>query len=204
MTGPRKNLVGKKFGRLQALHLETEVAASNESHGQAQRGYWACRCDCGTTLRVRSDKLIHGKTISCGCLLTEIRRAKRPARAVLVAWSKATKDAIAAAKPTHQIIPLPPRKRGADMYHCLPQGTYARLFEEQGGVCAICKDPPPPGQPLCLDHDHATHQVRGLLCNGCNTGLGAFKDDIKRMAFGMQYLTAQRPVLIRGTTKEKE
>lgn len=47
----------------------------------------------------------------------------------------------------------------------------------QGGVCAICKEPPPDGKPLYVDHDHShcggprsgcRHCVRGLLCNGCN------------------------------------
>lgn len=196
MTGPRKNLVGKKFGRLQILRLETELSATNNSHGQAARGYWICQCDCGATVRARSDRLIHGKTISCGCLLTDIRRANRQDRKILVAWSKATKASIFDAKPTHNTIPIPPRKRGADKYHSLPNGTYARIFAEQGGVCAICKAPPPEGRPLHLDHDHATHQVRGLLCNACNTGLGGFKDDLMLMAYGMKYLTDKRAILV--------
>lgn len=48
------------------------------------------------------------------------------------------------------------------------------LFEKQEGRCAICRERML--RPV-LDHSHKTMEVRGLLCNGCNTGLGFFKDD---------------------------
>lgn len=54
---------------------------------------------------------------------------------------------------------------------------YARLFAEQGGVCAICGGTPKrlkkDGTPYALqaDHDHRTGAVRGLLCHRCNRAL---------------------------------
>jgi len=54
---------------------------------------------------------------------------------------------------------------------------YTRLLKQQNGVCAICKLPQVDKRKyLCVDHDHKTGKVRGLLCNLCNVGLGAFKD----------------------------
>lgn len=50
----------------------------------------------------------------------------------------------------------------------------ADMFESQAGACAIC------GNSLfesChIDHCHDTGKVRGLLCRGCNHGLGSFQD----------------------------
>lgn len=45
---------------------------------------------------------------------------------------------------------------------------YNKKFEEQNGVCAICKHPPKPGKNLCLDHNHETGEARGLLDFKCN------------------------------------
>ena len=63
------------------------------------------------------------------------------------------------------------------------------LYQKQNGCCAICgKSEEENGQRLALDHNHATHQVRALLCRHCNTGLGAFKDDEVLMSKAIEYL----------------
>ncbi len=56
---------------------------------------------------------------------------------------------------------------------------YDRMLTEQGGVCAVCGQPPTKRNTrahwdgkLCIDHDHDTGQVRGLLCNDCNLVVG--------------------------------
>lgn len=52
---------------------------------------------------------------------------------------------------------------------------YEALYEWQGGKCAICRAP---RETLVVDHCHKTNEARFLLCNGCNSGLGQFKDSI--------------------------
>jgi hypothetical protein len=66
--------------------------------------------------------------------------------------------------------------------------TYDRIFEEQGGVCAICEEFPI-GRELAVDHDHTTRAVRGLLCMRCNTGLGHFHDSIEILDRAIEYLS---------------
>lgn len=60
-----------------------------------------------------------------------------------------------------------------------------QLEEEHGGKCAICKRERP---PLCLDHDHETGRVRGLLCRKCNAALGFLDDDPDLVFTAAMYL----------------
>ena len=43
-------------------------------------------------------------------------------------------------------------------------------------------------QSWVLDHCHDTETFRGWVCHHCNTGLGAFKDDINRIRNAVAYL----------------
>jgi len=82
------------------------------------------------------------------------------------------------------------RRQAVRRKYGIEQSDYDRMFEEQGGVCKICKRPQRARRAakgadqrrLCIDHDHATGKVRGLLCDWCNTGLG-FLESPMRAAF---------------------
>jgi hypothetical protein len=63
---------------------------------------------------------------------------------------------------------------------------YQKLFESQGGKCAICGKHI--NKRLCVDHDHLTNAVRGLLCTSCNLGLGYFYDDPEIVKSALEYL----------------
>ena len=43
-------------------------------------------------------------------------------------------------------------------------------------------------QGLCVDHDHKTGQVRGLLCKGCNVALGETKDNVETLKGLIEYV----------------
>lgn len=77
--------------------------------------------------------------------------------------------------------------------HNLTQEGYNALFAAQNGVCAICKKPEVAVRrgkvlPLHIDHDHATGEVRGLLCFSCNVGLGMFKDNLNNLYSAVNYM----------------
>lgn len=64
---------------------------------------------------------------------------------------------------------------------------YSALLDRQGGVCAICGEAPD-SRLLFVDHRHSDGRIRGLLCSGCNSGLGYFRDDPARLAAAKVYL----------------
>lgn len=67
---------------------------------------------------------------------------------------------------------------------------YFQMLSAQGGGCAICGRAPQPGKVLCVDHNHQTNKVRGLLCHGCNHALGCFGDTVEGLRKAIQYLDA--------------
>ena len=58
----RKNLTGKRFGRLTALQSVGRSANNTK---------WECKCDCGKVAIVAQNNLGNGHTKSCGCLQSE-------------------------------------------------------------------------------------------------------------------------------------
>jgi hypothetical protein len=66
---------------------------------------------------------------------------------------------------------------------------YSQMLIKQNGVCKICLKPQYPiGSALCVDHNHKTGRVRGLLCYSCNAGLGKFQDNIEYLLKASYYL----------------
>ncbi|MCC9307713.1 endonuclease VII domain-containing protein [Kitasatospora sp. RB6PN24] len=43
------------------------------------------------------------------------------------------------------------------------------MYFEQDGQCAVASCV---REAKCVDHDHVTGKVRGLLCQGCNVAIG--------------------------------
>lgn len=70
----------------------------------------------------------------------------------------------------------------------LPPGSLARMLNAAGGACQICGVVFKSEKAAKIDHDHKTGHVRGLLCNNCNVGLGAFSDSIERLALAINYM----------------
>ena len=67
---------------------------------------------------------------------------------------------------------------------------YNVLLKEQNYACRICKttEPTETKTKFCIDHDHVTGKVRGLLCNKCNAGIGMFNDNIDLLISAIAYI----------------
>ena len=82
----------------------------------------------------------------------------------------------------------------------LSKEQYETLYQKQKGCCGICgcpaeedRRPLKQGQThgLCVDHNHKTGVIRGLLCDVCNRGLGFFKEDTKLLEKAVLYLSTE-------------
>lgn len=61
-------------------------------------------------------------------------------------------------------------------------------LELQNSRCAICSAVFVDSRSIHTDHCHKTKKVRGILCLGCNVGLGMMKDDIEILRSAIAYL----------------
>lgn len=88
--------------------------------------------------------------------------------------------------------------------HCLPHHSrhlslthkygltweqYDEMYEDQEGKCGICGNSLLfDSSEIAVDHCHQTGAIRGLLCYGCNLGLGAFRDNPDALRAAIAYL----------------
>ena len=77
------------------------------------------------------------------------------------------------------------REKYLQKKYSISLAKYTEILIEQDGKCWICQNK----KDLVVDHDHATGEVRGLLCNLCNTSLGGFKDEISSLERAILYLS---------------
>ena len=69
--------------------------------------------------------------------------------------------------------------------HHITIQEYKNMFIEQEGKCAIC------GKKfnyLCVDHDHNTGKIRGLLCHKCNLVIGYAHENIRTLISAAKFL----------------
>jgi hypothetical protein len=134
---------------------------------------WICYCDCGNSSEVAAYKLKKGNTKSCGCLRKEIRTNFKHGMSY-------TKKYISDAQ----------RKFS---YGIGPE-KFDSMRRSQNYGCAICKILESEcKKSLCVDHDHKSGKVRGLLCNKCNLLLGKANDNIETLQSSIDYLKRSEP-----------
>lgn len=76
----------------------------------------------------------------------------------------------------------------------LSKEEWQKMFEEQGGCCAICsRHQDTYNRPLHVDHCHTTGKIRGLLCWKCNEFLGLIKDSVPTIEKMISYINGREP-----------
>ncbi len=75
-------------------------------------------------------------------------------------------------------------------YDITPE-QHEQMYLAQDGRCAICPEAVPYGE-ICVDHDHITGRVRGLLCRKCNFMLGMANDDPKVLESAAKYMRGNK------------
>lgn len=71
----------------------------------------------------------------------------------------------------------------------LGEGDYDRIYEFQGGKCALCRRSTGVSKRLAVDHDHDTGLAYGELCGPCNKDvLGWSRREIAYFERCIEYL----------------
>ncbi len=66
---------------------------------------------------------------------------------------------------------------------------YFGMLVSQNYSCKICHTHQANlKRAMCVDHDHSTGKVRGLLCDICNRSLGLLKDNVDVLKRAVEYL----------------
>lgn len=65
----------------------------------------------------------------------------------------------------------------------LTVAAFDAIVAGQGGHCALC----PSKNRLCVDHDHKTGRIRGVLCTVCNRAIAALGDSEEGLRRALAY-----------------
>lgn len=144
-----KNLLGKRFGRLQ-------VMSRGENYAGGAR--WWCVCDCGRVSLVQSNSLLEGTIVSCGCYGKEQRRNANTTHGL-----SNTKEYV-----QYQCRKRLELKRILDTAWTIDMEIGLRDFYKKCILCGATEN-------LCIDHVKPLSKGYGLrpgnaviLCNSCN------------------------------------
>lgn len=88
-----------------------------------------------------------------------------------------------------EILAKTGRKSNLKRNYGITPEDYDVLLEAQNGCCGICgRHQTEFKKRLATDHNHKTGYIRGLLCNKCNPGIGAFGEDVNILQRAIDYL----------------
>lgn len=91
------------------------------------------------------------------------------------------------------------KQRFVQSRYGLSWDEYQAMVEASNGCCTICQQAfeEKRKEPF-IDHCHSSGKVRGLLCLGCNSALGHFKDSESSLERAILYLQESRRCKLQG------
>jgi hypothetical protein len=146
--------------------------------------------------RIRED----GKVLCTRCNKYFKRHGFHKRKHSLIGLQSWCKKCVAQKVKKHYERPLERKKkreRNLMMNYGITMDTLNAMHARGDGMCWSCrkeifidmhKGKKQTGVTACVDHDHVTGKVRGLLCSGCNRGIGFFQDDPAKLQCAIEYL----------------
>jgi hypothetical protein len=118
-------------------------------------------------------------------------------------WAEAPEEMAAIGKAYRDANPDKVRAWSLRQYGITP-AQFDAIYDAQDGKCAVCRDGIPRiGKGRHLDHCHATNRIRGILCLGCNHGLGNFRDRPDALVAAASYLQTSDTGLVLSDARAK-
>lgn len=135
----------------------------------------------------KNPKLRRGHNAMCKCCWDEKSRLYRRNN-----WPKCYQTRLKYKARNREKVAALARKSSLKVRYGITPEQYGCLLSKQNGLCAICGKPErlSKGRNLCVDHCHKTGVIRGLLCDRCNVGIGAFGDDPELILKAAQFIEA--------------
>ena len=170
-------LTDKRFNMLKVVSR-----VENTKRGGTQ---WKCKCDCGNEKIAAIHDLQSGATRSCGCLKAEMasKRLKNPrAQQPTTVWHD---DCSLGTRKCKECKRIAAKRSHLLRTYGLEWEDYQSILKKQNYKCGICRCN---FKKICVDHDHKTGIIRGLLCYRCNEGLGKLRDNYQTVSSASRYL----------------
>ena len=114
--------------------------------------------------------------------MSEARKQRHPDKVAqnyqrVQAWKAANPDSVRASNRRYKW-----KSQGID------PNLAETYFIAHHGLCDSCGELNRDGRALCVDHNHTTGAIRGMLCDNCNLAIGYLKDNPNRIQDVYNYL----------------
>lgn len=189
--------IGDKFGYLEVV--SEHWIEPNRGHRRVVK----CKCICGKEKIILTSNLLRN-TRSCGCKTAYFIHGKDPI-GTLAKDGRKTCCKCGQNKELKHYHKCCTSKDGYDgrcndCFRVYKKKTllkkightyseYEALIKKQKNRCGCCGNKPSGRNvSLCIDHDHKTNQIRGLLCSRCNVGIGKLGDTLEAIQNALNYL----------------